>query len=180
MGNHVKKKYVAGMPSNYQRDILCRELCELFLPVNFVEDKSSLFGLYNTEGYFPLMDIEKLTVCRALDIIISLLDKIIAAERRYMFVGDYDLKLDNIYLNQSCSDVRVVFEKGRENNEYLIKENLIQVCWLCNSKIEAESQGYMEKVIGYIERVHSSLGIIRHRITELRREAFLCGFDDIK
>lgn len=173
----VEIEYASEGLLTYQKDILCSGLCGLFLPVNMIEEGSRVTGVYDRTGYVCLADVDKVSVCRALDMMIELLNQIIRAEGRYFFQGDYIISPEAVYVRYDEEKVKLVFIPAASNDpKEIVKAGLIEVAEFLMTATESHDQKYMEKVLHYLERGKSSVGILKHRVEELRREATACGF----
>lgn len=176
MYDRVEINYEKTEILDYQKSILNGELCSLFLPVNFLCDDKRISGIYRTQGFVCLKDVERLTASDALDIFTELLKAMMEAEKRYILIGDYSLAEEHLYVDTNTRTVKLTFGKGTGNDKTIILNELGDILKLCKEKVEEPGDGYLDKAADIVARRHSSFGIIRHRIEELRREAFTCGY----
>lgn len=177
MSECVEISYDVKTIDGFMTYVLNMELCSLFLPVSFVISDRAIVGQYKTAGFEPLSDMETINVCRALDMMISVLKGMIQAQRRCVFPEDYHVRLQDAWFSGETGEARLVFMPAGPFEQNRLYAELLLLHDEMTSRVPEEGRSYMKTARSFISRGKSSLEVIRHRFEELRREAMLCGMD---
>lgn len=177
MSECVEISYDVKTMDGFMTYVLNMELCSLFLPVSFVISDQAIVGQYKTAGFEPLSEMENVNVCRALDMMISVLKGMIQAQRRCVFPEDYHVRLQDAWFSGETGEARLVFRPAGSLEQTGIHEELLLLHDEMTARVPEEGRSYMKTARGYISRGRSSLEVISHRFEELRREAMLCGLE---
>ena len=156
----------------HQKQILSRNLCGLFLPVSFINMGLSVIAVYRAEGFCPLDHYPVSDAGRALDIVICLIRKMIRAEEQYLFVGDYRISPDLIYVEGPYTDMPVLDTAmiwkqgdGPEETARGFQEVLYSMRERC-----ADGGEYLERAARIASCRHLGLRAMKNRFCRLREE----------
>jgi|GEM_PF-2586815 len=175
MSECIEIKYDAEDMEGFMTYVLNMGLCQLFLPVAFIISDKEVIGQYRTDGSVPLSELAGMDSDRALDIMISLMEGMVQAQRRCIFPENYTVNADDLWWDQEDGAVKLIFRPkdiGREEERYA---DILEMHDVITALLPEDQQGYMKKARGFISRGRSSLEVIRHRFEDLRREAMLCS-----
>lgn len=176
MNDHIEISYRRGDIEEFHKELINRSLCSLFLPGNILENQDMTLITYCTQGYLALAEVEDLDICRALNMISSLLTAMMKAERRFFFIGEYSLAPESVYVRTEDCQVYLIYRKAEYNDEKQVYEKLIDLIEIVKTKVVHGGESYLDTAAGYLRRGRSSIGVVRHRIEELEREARACKF----
>lgn len=167
----------------YQREILSRRLTKLFLPVSFARSETCLRGVYHTGDYLPVQECGPVDVCEALDAAQSLLGRMIDAEGRYLFIGEYRIDPEVIYMrripdSRSGAEAALIWKRAEEirPSKVVIGEGLRSLLQVMEDQCgDASGISYLRKAEELVDRGRSGPNILLTRLRGLRDEAFQCG-----
>lgn len=174
---------------HYQRQILETGYTGLFLPVNFMSAAGEdgvvrLSGIFHTDGYISLRSFSARDVCEALDVVLSLLDRMIRAEDVFIFIGDYLIHPDLVFVRTESREPEAALAwTGTDRNQksYICSMNqfhdgICSVIDVLTDNLQGDGVGYLRQAweITAGEGLHA--GALKRRIYRVRTEAFMCGY----
>ncbi|MGN1382186.1 MAG: hypothetical protein ACI4W2_05140 [Eubacterium sp.] len=191
MEERLEIEYGQSDLMDYQRQILETGYTGLFLPVSFLsvmeEDGSvRLSGMFQTEGYVSLRDFRAKDVCEALDVVLSLLEKMVKAEDVFLFIGDYLIHPDLVFVKrpEGGGEIEAALAwtgTEREHSSYICSMNqfhdgICSIIDVLEENLQGDGAGYLRHAwnIAAGEGLHA--GALRRRIYRVRSEAFECGY----
>ena len=98
---------------NFRKDILAGNLCDIFLPVSFIDADGRTGAVYDTKGYVKYTDIKNAPASTLIGAVTSLLDKSRQAERRYFFTDEYSLDPSLLFVNDRIPDAALIYRKTK-------------------------------------------------------------------
>ena len=174
---------------DYQKQILETGYTGLFLPVNFMHAAGKdgvvrLSGMFHTDGYVSLKNYFAPDVCEALDVVLSLLDKMIRAEDVFLFIGEYLIHPDLVFVKNGLKEPEAALAwTGTDNSSrgYICSMNqfhdgICSVIDVLTENLKGDGEGYLRHAweITAGEGLHA--GALKRRLYRLRTEAFICGY----
>ena len=158
----------------HQKQILSRNLSGLFLPVSFINKGQNVIAVYRAEGFCPLDRYPVTDAGRALDIVICLINKMIRAEEHYLFVGDYRISPDLIFvegpfLDMPVLDVAMIWKQGDGRTE--MERGLQDVICFLRQQC-AEGGEYLDLAARTASYRFLGLRTLKNRFCRLRNEIF--------
>ena len=172
MSDHLKLTFKPGEIPGFQKDILTMGLCPLFLPVGTVEEPGRLMLLYDTGGrYFP-DQITDMRAFRALSILRSLLEGMLAAERRYFPAGSYQVGPDILMVDPRDDSVHLIYIPARYPDRDTFMKDLQKIAVALRQWLPEEESGYLDEAASYFS-IRSGLTILQHRLSMLENEAIV-------
>lgn len=190
MEERLEIQYIKEDIKNYHMQILETGFTGLFLPVRFMgirgeDGEERVCGLFRTEGYVSLRDFRPLDVCEALDVVISLLDRMLRAEDVFLFIGDYLIHPDLVFVRRRAGrtpEAALAWTgAGLDRKSYICAMNQFHdgICSIIDmlaGNLQGDGEGYLRHAweIAAGEGLHA--GALKRRIFRVREEAFLCGY----
>ena len=158
----------------HQKQILSRNLSGLFLPVSFINKGQNVIAVYRAEGFCPLDHYPVTDAGRALDIVICLINKMIRAEDHYLFVGDYRISPDLIFvegpfMDMPVLDVAMIWKQGDGSAE--LSRGLQEVLYLLRQQCASGGE-YREIAARTASCRFLGLRAIKKRFCRLRDEIY--------
>lgn len=106
MSNYIEIKYPKDSFKKYQKDILCQNRLELFFKMAFISLENYTFAIADTENFVSILSVENINPYYLLKIVAEIIEKMIEAENRYLYIGEY--KIDARYIMCSTIDKSVM------------------------------------------------------------------------
>ncbi len=157
----------------YIMDILSGEEVRLFLPVNFIFENDSITVQHRIEEIRPLKMIKQLSAEEAMDLLLSFFRAVNEAEKHYIFCNDYNIDENYIYVDRTCSEVRVCFLPSTDGKS--INDKIIDFANLIEGKMSEEGREYIFRIKSFIEENQPGDSTLYRYICNLNREIYLCG-----
>ena len=155
----------------FRRDILAGNLCDIFLPVSFIEADGFIGAVYDSSGYVKYTDIRNAPASTLIGAVTSLLEKSRQAERRYFFTGEYSLDPSLLFVNDKIPDAALIYRKTECRAKSLILEELKAILTPENG-VEPKGEDFIRKAKFILSDVHKSYEVILHDLMALGTEAF--------
>ncbi len=191
MEERLEIEYGQSDLMEYQRQILETGYTGLFLPVSFLsvmeqDGSMRLSGMFQTEGYVSLRDFHARDVCEALDVVLSLLEKMVRAEDVFLFIGDYLIHPDLVFVKRpkQGGELEAALAWTGTDREYAsyictmnqFHDGICSVIDVLEENLQGDGAGYLRHAwnISAGEGLHA--GALRRRIYRVRSEAFDCGY----
>lgn len=182
-------KYEAGEMFAYQKGILEKHACSLFLPANFIavenaEGERMYSGLFDTTGCVSLRHYRPTDVCEALDIVLSLLDRMIAAEDLLIFIGDYMLQPELMFISKGMdgaeSSLAWTGIPSTMRNYYfamdVLHDGICSILDMLSKNLGGDGVGYLKHAWEITAGAGFQAGALKRRLFRIRTEAQLCGY----
>ena len=155
----------------FRRDILAGNLCDIFLPVSFIEADGFIGAVYDSSGYVKYTDIRNAPASTLIGAVTSLLEKSRQAERRYFFTGEYSLDPSLLFVNDKIPDAALIYRNTECRAKSLILEELKAILTPENG-VEPKGEDFIRKAKFILSDVHKSYEVILHDLMALGTEAF--------
>ena len=156
---------------NFRRDILAGNLCDIFLPVSFIEADGFVGAVYDTSGDVKYTDIKNAPASTLIGAVTSLLEKSRQAERRYFFTDEYSLDPSLLFVNDRIPDAALIYRKTKCRNKKQVLEDLKTILTPENG-VEPKGEDFIRKAKFILSDVHKSYEVILHDLMALGTEAF--------
>ena len=156
---------------NFRKDILAGNLCDIFLPVSFIDADGRTGAVYDTKGYVKYTDIKNAPASTLIGAVTSLLDKSRQAERRYFFTDEYSLDPSLLFVNDRIPDAALIYRKTKCRNKKQVLEDLKTILTPENG-VEPKGEDFIRKAKFILSDVHKSYEVILHDLMALGTEAF--------
>ena len=158
--------YGKGELENFRMDILAGNLCDIFLPVSFIEADGFVGAVYDTSGYVKYTDIKNAAASTLIGAVTSLLEKSRQAERRYFFTDE-----SLLFVNDRIPDAALIYRKTKCRNKKQVLEDLKTILTPENG-VEPKGEDFIRKAKFILSDVHKSYEVILHDLMALGTEAF--------
>lgn len=159
---------------NFRKDILAGNLCDIFLPVSFIDADGKIGAVYDTKGYSRFSELEKTNASTLIGTVTSILEKSRQAERRYFFTGEYSLDPALLFVDPRIPDAALIYRKtsGRPKREVLEDLKLILGSGDRNSRSVIKGEEFIRKAMFILSDAGKSYDVILHDLMALGTEAF--------
>lgn len=173
MNRYLEMKYEKAELAEYVAELLSLGLCDLFLPVGFVDTQAGVIGTYRTEGFRPLSAVAEFSTEEILSAAIKLLHGVYQSEKHGIFAEDFALSEDCLFVDQSFQRVRMVFRKEQDSRTF--SEKLAALLETMQKKGCAEGAVYIENAAAFLKTDQYGYQAQLSYLENLRREVYLCG-----
>lgn len=171
MNGYIERTYRKGMFWSYQKEILSRELCDVFMPVNFIERDTEETAVYRVAGYVPLAAAGSLSEEQALTLVSSLIEGMIRAEQHCIFIGEYRICEEVLGVQPESMNAALLYQPWRyDNREELLRE-LQRIMEGMERRTAGRDSPHLRKAVEIVAAGRSGLDIIGHRIEMLRQKS---------
>lgn len=160
---------------SFRKDILAGNLCDIFLPVSFIDADGKIGAVYDTKGYTRFSDLEKMNASTLIGTVTSLLEKSRQAERRYFFTGEYSLDPALLFVDPRIPDAALIYRKtsGRPKKNVLEDLKLILSSGAgSDSHSVIKGEDFIRKAMFILSDAGKSYDVILHDLMALGTEAF--------
>ena len=171
MNGYIERTYRKGTFKNYQKEILSRELCEVFLPVNFIERDSDETAIYRVTGYIPLAAADRLSEEQALTLVSSLIDGMIRAEQHCIFIGEYRVCEEVIAVRPDSLNAALLCQPWRYGTREELLREFQKIMERLENRIGESECPYFHRAAAIVAGGRAGLDIIGHRIEMLRQKS---------
>lgn len=154
----------------FRRDILAGNLCDIFLPVSFIQADGCIGAVYDMHGYEYYPDIRKVKASVLIGVVTSLMEKSSQANRRYFFMGEYSFDPRLVFVNTKVPDAALIYRKTIPGSPLVILDEFKQL--LKPENAEVTGIDYIRKALYTLSDSHRSFEIIRHDLMAVGTEAF--------
>ena len=173
MTENIELKYEIHKLESYIIDLLTMEACRLFLPAAFIKTEEGVTASYHTEGYRRLADFQEMSTENVFNIMLSLTESVKDAQRHYIFEDEYEIAMDNIFVDQKISRARLLFLPA-EQDVPLVDKMTVLLAKLAEIAPE-EGREYIDDAIAFIRQEAFGSKAVIHHLEKLRKEIYLCG-----
>lgn len=171
MNGYIERTYRKGMFRSYQKEILSRELCDVFMPVNFIERDTEETAVYRVAGYVPLAAAGSLSEEQALTLVSSLIEGMIRAEQHCIFIGEYRICEEVLGVQPESMNAALLYQPWRyDNREELLRE-LQRIMEGMERRTAGRDSPHLRRAVEIVAAGRSGLDIIGHRIEMLRQKS---------
>lgn len=171
MNGYIERTYRKGMFRSYQKEILSRELCDIFMPVNFIERDTEETAIYRVAGYVPLAAAGPLSEEQALTLASSLIEGMIRAEQHCIFIGEYRICEEVLGVCPDSMNAALLYQPWRyDNREELLRE-LQRIMEGMERRAAGRGNSCLHRAVEIVSAGRSGLDIIGHRIEMLRQKS---------
>ena len=154
----------------FRRDILAGNLCDIFLPVSFIQADGSIGAVYDMHGYKYYGEIKDVKASTLIGIVTSLMEKSKQADRRYFFTGEYSLDPRLVFVDTRIPDAALIYRKIYPQTRTEVLESLKRL--LQPERAETKGVDYVRKALFILSDHMRSFEIIRHDLMAIGTEAF--------
>lgn len=168
MQNHLTVNYIDNSLKDYEKDILTLGVCDAFLRVCFIKDKNITRGIYMTENFVKLEDLDGLSQNEGLSIAINMIRNIMQTERHCIFSEELDLSKKNCFVNCKTWDVK--FYLLKDSNLRPFREKLIDVMESVFELLPEYDGQLMRDAIEYVGKSENNLKAVLRYLERLRQE----------
>lgn len=151
--------------------------CESFIPMSFVKIKEKMCVTYHTEGYKQLNLDQLKNPCQILNVVEKLVLSIKDAQNHFILQSRYYLKQDFIFLNQNMSIIKIKFVPIKEGQTKVDFSSQMSMFLKEMNFEDVRCCEYINMVIEKLENVNLSMESLINYLGELKREAYLCGWE---
>ena len=156
---------------NFRRDILAGNLCDIFLPVSFIEADGRIGAVYDTQGYTRFTDLKETKASTLIGAVTSLIEKSRQAERRYFFIGEYSLDTSLLFVNEKIPDAALIYRKTNQCAKAVTQEELKRVLSPENG-IKIKGEDFVRKAMFILSDHSKSYDVILHDLMAVGTESF--------
>lgn len=162
MSNYIEIKYPKNSFKKYQKDILCQNQLELFFKMAFINLENYTFAIADTENFVSMLSVENINPYYLLKIVAEIIEKMIEAENRYLYIGEY--KIDARYIMCSTIDKSVMMfyvpYVYRSKKEIVddIKRVILDIAR--NVPVKYRTSGVLNRALDFIELSGNDLRLI--------------------
>ena len=154
----------------FRRDILAGNLCDIFLPVTFIQSDGLIGAVYDMRGYERYADISRFRASTLIGTVTSIMEKSRQADRRYMFMGEYSLDPRLVFVDREIPDAALIYRKTAPRPKEAVFGDLRRL--LQPESAEVSGIDYIRKALFILGDTHKSCEIIRHDLLGVGTEAF--------
>ena len=154
----------------FRQDILASNLCDIFLPVSFIQSDGYVGAVYDMHGYDYYPNIRNFRASTLIAIVTSIMEKSRQADRRYFFTSEYSLDPNLVFVNTKIPDAALIYKKTRPANNAAVLEDLKRLLQPENAEIRGVD--YVRKAKFILTDYSRSFEIIRHDLMAVGTEAY--------
>ena len=154
----------------FRQDILASNLCDIFLPVSFIQSDGYVGAVYDMHGYEYYPNIKTVKASTLIGVVTSLIEKSRQADRRYFFTSEYSLDPNLVFVNTKIPDAALIYKKTVPGTNAEVLEELKRL--LQPEKAEVKGLDYIRKALFILTDYSRSFEIIRHDLMAIGTEAF--------
>ena len=158
----------------FRRDILAGNLCDIFLPVSFIEADGYVGAVYITTGYQRYSTIREARASMLIGAVTSLIDKMKQAERRYFFEGEYSLDSDCVFISSRIPDAALIYRKAPPMTKTGILTSLKKIL-APGATMAVKGEDFIRGALYTLNDPYRSIEVIRHDLMAIGTEAFRAG-----
>lgn len=155
----------------FRRDILAGNLCDIFLPVSFIEADGFVGAVYITTGYQRYSTIRQARASMLIGTVTSLIDKMRQAERRYFFEGEYSLDPECIFINDRIPDAALIYRKTKPMTKAGILTSFKKIL-TPGPVTTVKGEDFIRKALYTMNDPYRNMDVIRHDLMAIGTEAF--------
>ncbi len=155
----------------FRRDILAGNLCDIFLPVSFIEADGFVGAVYITTGYQRYSTIRQARASMLIGTVTSLIDKMRQAERRYFFEGEYSLDPECIFINDRIPDASLIYRKTKPMTKAGILTSFKKIL-TPGPVTTVKGEDFIRKALYTMNDPYRNMDVIRHDLMAIGTEAF--------
>ena len=144
-----------------------------FFPVSFIYDGKSYQGVFQTESYSSLSEIEELPVKDMLNLIGMLLHVLSENEKHYISGGEYKIDLNTVYVNRNRTRIKLIYIPNTASST--IKSQLKEFILSCRNKVSEGGRIYLDNMAEYLMREEVGYYSMIHHGEQLQYEISVCG-----
>lgn len=173
----MEEFYENNKIKNFEVKIFASGDCQSFLPMSFAQINEKLRVMYHTEGYTQL-DLEQLkSPYEMLGVVEQLVIAIKTAQNHLILYSKYDLIPKLIYTDLKKSQLKIKFMPIKEElRKITFSQKIIMFLKEMNFE-DIRCCEYINMVIDKMEKENLSMESLINYVGELKREAYLCGWE---
>lgn len=169
--------YKSSDLENFRKDILAGNLCDIFLPVSFIDADGKIGAVYDTKGYTRFSDLKCINASTLIGAVTSILEKSRQAERRYFFTGEYSLDPGLLFVNPKIPDAALIYRKARGRSKKEVLADLRKILSpgataTGNVRVEVKGEDFVRKAMFILSDDSRSYDVILHDLMAVGTEAF--------
>ncbi len=154
----------------FRQDILAGKLCDIFLPVTFIQSDGCVGAVYDMHGYEYYPDIRSFKASTLIGIVTSLMEKSSQANRRYFFTGEYSLDPNLVFVSRKIPDAALIYRRTTPETGAATLERLKLL--LKPDSAEIRGMDFIRKALFLLSDHTRSFEIIRHDLMAVGTEAY--------
>lgn len=155
----------------FRRDILAGNLCDIFLPVTFIEADGMIGAVYDTEGYVRYTDLKDVSASTLIGAVTSILEKSRQAERRYFFTGEYSIDPSLLFVNLKIPDAALIYGKCVPMCKMVFLDCLKRIL-KPEENVVVRGEDFIRKALFILGDSSKSYEVILHDLMAVGTEAF--------
>jgi len=160
-----------GLPL-WIRDQLAMGTMGVFFPVSFIMEETNLTAVFQTDGYRPLSQIQKISTEDVFRIFCHIVMAMENNEKHYLLPEQYVINRDTVYFDLLSGRVKMIFLLNRDATPGV--EQLCYLAQACNTMVHEEGEPYLESLIDELQKGGASYRSIIHRCELLQQEIYVC------
>ncbi len=166
--------YEKGILSEYQKKVLASGEVRNFVKMEFINIHGSDVVNYCIEGLEVLSEYKVLSFNNAMDFLEMVLHALMKSEEYLVDIGNICLDPDHIYIEPTNNLIKFFYKPSKEPS-YWLKSFRGLVVRINDAYENRDINVYFEKLTNYIDENSKTLEDLSLKISELKRDAHICG-----
>ncbi|MEG0829039.1 MAG: DUF6382 domain-containing protein [Anaerovoracaceae bacterium] len=160
-----------GVIKDYEKIVLSSGLCDLFMPMGFIQDNNVDRVAYDCSGYVSLSKCNITKIKEAFDILEKTFLILSKAGEYLISPSKITLNQDTIFYNSEKRQVKIAYVP-MEEQPLSLRENMMEFICQVENVVEEENRIYLEKVRNHLNQHNYYIRDIINLIGRLKQQMY--------